>query len=112
MVAEDMAIGEALVIAVHANRHPAHVKHTALRVLAQAYKVEHARVGELESGVRQSRGDMAAVSDATGARGVAPPPGLLSFIEKLGEQNGPEGGGRPINAPAVPDDGYAVLRDL
>jgi|SRR3954468_8421636 len=112
MVAEDMAIGEALVIAVHANRHPAHVKHTALRVLAQAYKVEHARVGELESEVRQYREDMAAVSDAIGARGVATTPGLLSFIAKLGEQNGTEWGVRRINDPAVPDDGYAVLRDL
>lgn len=43
MGAEDMTIDEALVIASHANRHPAHVKHTALRVLAQAYRVELAK---------------------------------------------------------------------
>lgn len=48
MAAEDMTIDEALVIAEHANRHPAHVKHAALRVLAQAYKVERTRVAELE----------------------------------------------------------------
>jgi hypothetical protein len=159
MAAEDMTIDEALIIAVHANRHPAHVKHAALRVLARAYRVEHAtliarvmndgldriaeleadppcaerdqetgaplpcaaevenerlraRVAELELEVRQYREDMAAVSDAIGARGVATTPGLLSFIAKLGEQNGTEWGVRRINDPAVenPDGAYALLR--
>jgi hypothetical protein len=49
MSAEDMTVDEALTIATHANRPPAHVKHAALRVLAQAYTVEHARLADLES---------------------------------------------------------------
>src|SRR3954467_14131525 len=71
-----------------------------------------ARVDELESEVRQYREDMAAVSDAIGARGVATTPGLLSFIAKLGVPNGTEWGVRRINDPAVenPDGAYALLR--
>lgn len=43
MSGEDMTVDVALTIAAHANRYPAINKHTALRVLAQAYRVELAK---------------------------------------------------------------------